>query len=280
MAVVEPQSKIQRWVIDTLLLTLAGASGSFLALWLAYLLGGPRVAPDGEPPPRLLIALGIVSMVLFFLLRMRFAGCRSCVLIPGWWGTHFVLTGVASGAFKTTGMPLVTYLIIWLVIGALGALVLQARPKVQAAVGAAGAIGAGAYVSTRDNNQVLKSSGFGRIPPASVILLTQHVRTANDAANQLPQNAPASVRKIAVAVVLDHIVRDWWENENREGLTPADMNDMSVFVQYAWAQCRGVNSLPEAEAVFKAVLTALLDDWFNSWNADGVEGAPRWQWNG
>jgi hypothetical protein len=279
MAVVEPQSKIQRWVVDTLLLALLGASASFAALWIGYLLTSSRVSTNGNPPLWLYIGGAIVSTVLFFVLRTRYTGCRTCAIIPAWWVVHFLLTGAASAAAKTTGMSLVAYLITWLVIGALGALVLQLSPKAKLAAGAAGALGAGAFVATRGQNQVLKSSGYGRLPPATVILLTQHVRTANEAATQLPPNAPAALRKIAVGVVLDHIVRDWWENENREGLTPTDMADMGAFVQLAWSQCRGVSSLPEAEAIFRAVMTALLDDWFNSWNADGVDGAPRWQWN-
>lgn len=281
MAVVEPQSKIQRWVIDTLLLALLGASASFAVLWLAYLLSPARLSSDGDPPLWLYLAGAIVSAVLFFLLRMRYPGCRSCVIIPAWWIAHFVLTGVGAAMSSGGGMSLVVYIISWLVIGALGALALQAAPKTKlAAAGAAGALGAGAFVAARGENQVLKSSGYGRLPPATVILLTQHVRTANESATQLPPNAPASVRKIAVGVVLDHIVRDWWENENREGLTPTDVADLGSFVQLAWSQCRGAGSLPEAEATFKAVVTALMDDWFNSWNADGVDGAPRWQWNG
>ncbi len=280
MAVVEPQSKIQRWVIDTLLLALAGASASFAVLWIAYLLSPARVSTNGDPPLWLYIGGAIVSVVMFLLLRMRYQGCRACIIIPVWWSAHFVLTVIGTMAFSSTGIPLVVYLIIWLVIGGIGALLLHAAPKTQlAAAGAAGALGAGAFVATRGQNQVLKSSGYGRLPPATVILLTQHVRTANESANQLPPNVPVSIRKLAVGVVLDHIVRDWWENENREGLTPADLADLGAFVQLAWSQCRGVSSLPEAEAIFKAVLTALMNDWFNSWNADGVEGAPRWQWN-
>ncbi|HYF63994.1 MAG TPA: hypothetical protein VD886_14325 [Herpetosiphonaceae bacterium] len=281
MSLVSQESKIQRWGIDTLLLGLGGAGVSFITLFLANQLFGrtSRITDDGMPTP-LVVVLALIGVGLYFLARMRYAGCLPCLVVIGWWGAHLVLTIIASAVFASSGMSLPIYLVMWLVMGAIGAALINgAKGTRLAAAGAAGAIGAGAYVASRGRSEVLKSSGYGRIPPATVILLTQHVRTANDAAGQLPSNAPVEIRKVAVGVILDHLIRDWWENENREGLTPTDIGDMGAFVQLAWTAARGAPSLPEAEAAMRAVLTALMDDWFNSWNADGVDGAPRWQWN-
>jgi hypothetical protein len=280
MSLVSHESKVQRWGIDTLLLGLGGAGVSFLTLLLTSQFFGrtSRIA-EGVPIP-LIVALGVVGVALLFLVRLRYKGCLSCLVVIGWWGAHMALTILSSLAFATNGVSLPIYLVMWLAVGALGATFINGSKGARlAAAGAAGALGAGAYVASRGQSQVLKSSGYGRVPPSTVILLTQHVRTANDAASQLPSNAPAEIRKVAVGVVLEHLIRDWWENENREGLTPADISDMGAFVQLAWSAVRGAPSLPEAEAVMRAVLTALMDDWFNSWNADGVDGAPRWQWN-
>ena len=279
MTLVQPKSKLQRWLLDTLLLGLGGAGAGFLALFIANILSRTnRVAADGVPTS-VFVALGIVSVTLFFLFRWRYRGCGTALLVSGGWVlAYFVVNIIAQVTATTSGMSLVTYVLLWLGVGAALALLVNAAGKTKLAVGAAGALGAGAYVASRQGSAVLKTSGYGRIPPSSVILLTQHVRTANDAVAQLPANAPAAIRKIAVGVVLDHVIRDWWKNENREGLTPTDVADLGAFVQLAWSAARGAGSLPEAEAVTRAVLTALMDDWFNSWNADGSEGAPRWQY--
>lgn len=279
MSLVSQESKLQRWGIDTLLLGLGGAGISFLTLFLTSQLFGrtSRIA-EGIPIP-LIVVMAVLGVGLYFLVRMRYAGGASCLVVAGWWGAHTVLTIFASVAFAGSGVSLPVYLVMWLVVGAIGAALINGSKSTRlAAAGAAGALGAGAYVASRGRSEVMKSSGYGRVPPATVILLTQHVRTANDAANQLPSNAPVEIRKVAVGVVLDHLIRDWWENENREGLTPTDIGDMGAFIQLAWTVARGAPSLVEAEAAMRAVLTALMDDWFNSWNADGVDGAPRWQW--
>ena len=282
MAFVQSESKLQRWGIDALILALGGATLSFLALLITSMAFGrsSRIAADGIPTPLMIIAV-VLGVVAFFLLSRRYSRTGSCLLVVGWWLAHFFINIVAIVVFKAA-MPLPFYLIAWLGVGAVYALLLRASPKgklagAMAVGGAATAAGA-YYVNQRQDRSVLKSSGYGRIPPATVILLTQHVRTANDATNQLPNTAPASIRKIAVGAVLDHVIRDWWENENREGLTPTDVEDVRQFVNLAWAVSANQPHLKQAEATFKAVLTALMDDWFASWNADGVDGAPRWQY--
>ena len=35
---------------------------------------------------------------------------------------------------------------------------------------------------------------------------------------------------------------------------------------------------PEGEAIYRAILAALLDDWLANWNANGVSGPPRRQY--
>lgn len=268
----------QRFGIHTLSLGLGGAIASLVSLLLGNIIFGrsSRVLTGGMPV-FLVIMMVIVGIAAFFLIKRWFRGCSSFLVISGWFLAHFVVNVIAV-VFFDSDMSIVSYVITWLIMGALGALIFSNSTFARSIgmVGAGTAIGAGVYAASR-NNEVLKASGYGRIPPSTVILLTQHVRFANDAVNQLPPNTPANFRKIAVNVVLEHVIRDWWSNGNNEGLTPTDVNDLGAFVQLAWFAARGQSHLLQAEAVFRASLIALMDDWFNSWNAEGVEGAPRWQ---
>ncbi|MBM7842452.1 hypothetical protein [Herpetosiphon giganteus] len=270
----------QRFGIYTLSLGLGGAIASFLSLLLGNIIFGrsSRVLTGGMPV-FLVIMMVIVGIAAYFIIKRWMSGFASFLAIGGWFLAHFIVNVIAI-AFFDADMSIVSYIITWLMMGALGALMFS-NSSFAKAIGLAGAgtaIGAGIYAASR-KNEVLKASGYGRLPPSTVILLTQHVRFANDAVNQLPPNTPANFRKIAVEVVLDRVIRDWWSNENTDGLTPTDVNDLGAFVQLAWFAARGQSHILQAEAVFRACLSALMDDWFNAWNAEGVEGAPRWQYN-
>ncbi len=274
-------SKTQRLTLNTLVFWIGGAGAQFLTLWaLSLFFSKDRVA-DGGVATTVLIATVIAATFLWYVLKRFFLGTTACMLAVLWWSSCFVVTLLAAAFFSAEkGMPLVAYLLIWLLVGLLAAFATRTSAGFQRRVAAgAAAAGAGAYVATRQQQTVMKSSGYGRIPPATVILLSQHVRTANNAANRLPQQVSPPFRTAAIGIVLDYLVKDWWYNENREGLTPTDEGDLGAFVQLAWSVCRvGPQSAEEAVGVFKAVLNGLMDDWFQSWN-DEVDGAPRWQYS-
>ena len=272
------QFTLQNWVVTTLLFWLFGAATQLGILWGANTLVGAVTRVDGDnASTAILIATVVTAIILYKLLGRRFLRITSCVLAVGWWLSYFVVQLIAAVLFSTSGISLVAYLAIWLILAAFGAVIAQASRHVQvAALGGLAATGAGMYAATRQQ-EVLHSSGFGRVPPSTVILLSQHVRTAQQAAAQLPPQIPAPFRDATLAIVLDHLVRDWWQNQNLEGLRSIDQQDMLAFVQYAWHVCRvGPESSEAALAAFRAVLGALLDDWCESWNAD-AEGAPLWQ---
>ena len=118
-------------------------------------------------------------------------------------------------------------------------------------------------------------SEFGRVSQDTVSLLTQQVRRVNGpVASGLPLGAPEGVRQWTVKAVLDRTVRDWWFYDNMSALEPKDVEDLRSFIEAA-GHLSTVDSKPEGQAVYRAVLGVLLDDWLENWNADGVDGPPR-----
>lgn len=269
-------SPTQRWLVNALALGGLGAALSYVALWISALIAGSggRILQSGPPLGVMFIVCLLLGLLAYPFLKRFWLASQACGVVVCWWALYFIAMFVAQAIPMS---PLV-YLATWLLIGGLGAWMLNASTKARLA-GAGGLVAAGAAAyAARPGQEVIRRSDYGRLPAATVVLLTQHVRTANGAAQALPQQAPLAIRNLAVQLVLDSILRDWWENGNREGLTPTDNADMGAFVQLAWQVAGTAPHLAEATAVFKAVLGALMDDWFNAWNADGVDGAPRWQW--
>lgn len=268
-----------RWLARALLLGLGGAALTYGTLFLANsvlpVFLGARIV-RGSTGSTLVIALAVllvvIGVVLTMLLRMLWGPGRSCSVVVVWWGLFFTMTAIGQ---VLHGMSLPVYVGLWLVIGAVWSIMVGRAPA-QVAAGAAAAGAAGVFAAKR-RQTVLRRSEFGRIPPETVELLQQHVATAQQAVKRLPQNSPPAFQAAAGQLVLDHVLRDWWENNNREGLSETDQADMGAFVALAWQQVAGIPSQPEALAVFRAVLAALLGDWLNSWNADGNVGAPAWQ---
>ncbi|HEY1016365.1 MAG TPA: hypothetical protein VGE07_26890 [Herpetosiphonaceae bacterium] len=269
-------SPTQRWLVNALALGGLGAVLSYVALWISTLIAGGdgRILQNGPPLGVMFIVCLLLGLLAYPFLKRLWAAPQPCGIIVGWWALYFIV----MFASRAIPMSLPIYLVTWLAIGGFGAWMLNASPKARMAGAGGMAAVAAAAVAARQGQEVMRRSDYGRLPAATVVLLTQHVRTANGAAQALPPQAPLGIRNLAVQTVLDSILRDWWENGNREGLTPTDIADMGAFVQLAWQVAGGAPHLAEATAVFKAVLGALMDDWFNAWNADGVDGAPRWQW--
>jgi hypothetical protein len=115
---------------------------------------------------------------------------------------------------------------------------------------------------------------FGRIPPPTTQLVANLVQSVNgQVITALPQHAGPVTRAAATEIILGVVLRDWRENENTSGLLPDDVADLRSFVQLA-ASLAGNDLDGQGAPVFRSVLTGLMEDWLENWNAPGDPGAP------
>lgn len=265
MAQARQSSALARWAGSALTLALGGALLTFAALWLMQLLaplaGGGRLAQAGSWAIFLAIWVGwaLAGALGYWLLRrLAWRGMAAGLAIVGWLFGYLLIWWIGT---LVGGASLPLYLGFWLVFGALGGL-LASRDTPSAAKAA------------QQPRPFVRSSQFGRIPGELVLLLTQHTRQATGPIlADLPRDAPSIVRDHTVRAVLDHTIRDWWANGNTDGLTEQDVADLRSFVALAATLAAGARD-PETQAVYRATLAALLDDWLENWNANGVDGPP------
>lgn len=125
-------------------------------------------------------------------------------------------------------------------------------------------------------------SAFGRIPAHTYELFTEQVRNlVEPVLSHLPLDTSREIRDWTVRVILEFVFRDWRENGNLEALATEDVSDLGSFTEFAMyvavsdAVQQASNLSAEQTAVYKTVLTSLLTDWLDNWNANGVSGPPR-----
>ena len=122
-------------------------------------------------------------------------------------------------------------------------------------------------------------SAYGRIPQDTVLLLTSHVKNVSGPVmSYLPLGITRQMRDWTIKQTLDVVFRDWRENENLEILTSEDVSDLGSFAEFSYdlAVGKSLDELgPIQNAVYRASITALLEHWLKSWNANGVAGPPR-----
>jgi hypothetical protein len=115
---------------------------------------------------------------------------------------------------------------------------------------------------------------FGRIPPETVALFQKTVnQVKGEALMSLPSSASPEVRAYTIEAILEVVLRDWRENDNKDGLEQADVNDLSSFVAMA-VSLAGSDLNGLGFPVYQATLKGLLDDWLFNWNAPGDPGPP------
>lgn len=115
---------------------------------------------------------------------------------------------------------------------------------------------------------------FGRIPASTVDLMRKTVAVVRDQVlPALPRSADTAVRAFTLEQVLHHVLRDWSENENTDGLVPDDVADLKSFVSLA-AALAGDDLNGDGQPVYQAALIGLLSDWLENWNAPGDPGPP------
>lgn len=242
-----------------------------LSQTLISVFSGGRIVVGNAGLFGVVIAMIIVTVidiwVITQLLRIRF---KQAGLILVAWLMMYLLTWIIG--LVMGGMPLPIYLICWVIFGVAVNYTLGVRPT-SAPAARAGLV--------HPPSQVVHSSQFGRIPQDTVVLLSQHARSASGPiCAALPAQAPQELRDFTVRAVLDRTLRDWWQNGNSSGLTGQDNDDLRSFVALSLALAAEPGLDPAyrnelSQAIYRAALNTLLDDWLQSWNADGVDGPPR-----
>jgi hypothetical protein len=274
---------VNRWWRSALIVAVGGALFAFALLWAIQALGsffaGGRLLERGGSSALWALTVGwaLVSVAGYVLLRrlLRWGSGRSCLTVLGWMVGYMAMWLIALVA---GGVSLAIYAALWLALGALGGLALASQPPKPARRATPRGATAGFATMGRARSASGRRSTYGRVPEETAALLREHVRQASGPiAAVLPQPAPPELRAFTIRAALDRMIRDWWSNENMDGLTAKDIDDLQSFVALA-AALAGTSaplSDPEAQAVYRATLAALLDDWLANWNADGVDGPPR-----
>lgn len=263
------------WPQLALIFGLGGAFCTYLLLMLTQgmilLFGNGRLVQGSEGLIALLAAWLLLSGLLMMPLTwsLRFPVLQSAMIALIWLGIYLLLWMLGR---LMSGMPLPIYLLFWAIFGFIMGYALGERP-------ASGAMGI--VAAPRPTRDVVRSTGFGRIPQETVLLLSQHTRAVmGPICSVLPVQMPEALRAFTVRAVLDHILRDWWENGNATGLTTQDIDDLQSMVAMAAAIAIQPGFDPgyhnqQSQAIYRAILGALLDDWLHFWNTDGVDGPPR-----
>jgi hypothetical protein len=263
------------WLLLAALFAVGGAAYVVAAQWLtgfvAEIMGDGRLLAD-LTIAGIAFAAGVIvpAIVGRMLLAVFGQGRRAWAIVLGWVVAYGLLLLLGLGL---RGISLPVFAAVLVGFGLLWGWMLASQPAKAKPARRRAAQGI-------RQSAVVDSQQFGRIPAETVMLLTQHARQArSQIATALPP-APKELGAFTIAAVLDRTLRDWWSNGNTHGLTETDVADLKSFVTLAAALAGGgasslsLNS-PEGQAVYRATLTALLDDWLANWNADGVDGPPR-----
>lgn len=130
---------------------------------------------------------------------------------------------------------------------------------------------------TRSTKSSAATKHFGRVSRQTSTLLSKHVSYIDaKLLSGLPIGASGAMRSLTVRLVLDYTLEDWWRNGNTSGLDASDLDDLRSFIQLA-GRLSGPGYQLEDLAVYKTILTNLLEDWLHNWNAGGVDGPPAIQ---
>lgn len=295
------------WLRASLFFGIGGAIFVFITLWLvsemASLFEGGRMttSDEGGIIGAIILVWSIIYFVTMGLLRAFGKGWLRSTLIPVAWLGAYVILWLVGAATGGIGLPF--FVIFWIVIGALIGLILRhpekkkrggprpqssprsSRPKKPPTYTLAEAAG---EVEPPERivqgERMTKSlvipptilhgdSAYGRIPAGVVALLRQEARLAEEVVFEWPPDAPRDLRDFTVRAILQRVITDWWKNANTKGLDGPDVVDLRSFVELARALADDRFD-SDGKAIYRATLSALLDDWLANWNAKGFEGPP------
>ncbi len=254
------------WLRAALVVGLGGMLFVGAMLWMAQGFIGERLI-SGTIQGVLYLCLAALVASLVALAGLWIAGYRPGAAAPIVlvWLVCYALLWAAGSALGSVSLPV--FLLFWAVVGGLAGWALAPGLSTPPTGGGA-----------RAARGVARSNEYGRVPAQTVVLLNQlvhHTRTSIVPA--LPAGAPRDVWDWTTEAVLGVLMRDWWKGGNEEGLRPRDVEDLRSFVALAASLADDAGTLrsPVGQAAFRGALAALLEDWLESWNADGVDGPPR-----
>jgi hypothetical protein len=269
-----------------LVLALGGAIVTILAVWLAELFIG--ASTDG----RLIDSIGFGDLLLVIIaLALPCAAGAYALRRMGWnrkatlcalttWLVGYLFIWIIGA--QVGGMSLPLYLVLWLGIGVAGSRLFDPPGDPMSVLVT--------IEPENDTRPRTATERFGRIPPATVERLRHMARLVDEeVVTALPVEAPTALRQYTVRTVLDYCLRDWWENKNSRSLRARDVCDLRSFVSLAVSLAGGADEAvptvyhaelaatlrsPEVQAIYRAVLDALLGDWLTHWNEYGLDGPP------
>ena len=306
-------SLVSRWWKAALVFGLGGAvfavSALMIAGWWAQAVYGDRTFPAGDGHEGAFWAAGggiaIPGVIAWLALRIfGYKNWRIGAILSLWVVLYLGMWAAGS----ESGVSAVAFSVTWAVAAALAGLLLAAfagsapaRPpaarqasgasaaaqprkvKQKAAATASRLSGASPRAATPFSGALpataVAASGmpatkaYGRTPPETLAMLQRRILDVAVVLSEMDASAPGPMRRFAAGAVLERTIRDWNENGNVEPLLADDVIDLQSFIAFA-GQLAGPLVEIEGQAVFRAVLSALLDDWLVAWNADGNPGPP------
>lgn len=275
-----------RWLGSIAIVVGGGAIYSYLALFLAqvvaeFIFEGRLLRHEAVALAVIVGSLVISGLVMSTILR-RFFRWRAgpVVLTMMVWLVTFVLLWLIGS--RLGGISPIVYGASWLLLGGLGGLMVgashsDARGPTAAPKGPSSKRRRTSGTPATSGPQTLiKSRQFGRVAPATVVVLDQQVsQVRTRVVEALPVGVSTPIRSFTTRAVLDRTLADWWRHGNTTGLLDKDIADLRSFIGLAVALAAPMGLGSDlGQAVYRACLNALLDDWLEHWNSDGRDGPP------
>ncbi|MCC6626693.1 MAG: hypothetical protein IT340_04735 [Chloroflexi bacterium] len=241
--------------------------GALLAAQFAATLLGEGRLLAGEEAGLLAVSIGLGISSLAGLVvtgLARFSAARRWAIVGVWLLTFVGLWGLSRVLGQIT---LPAFVVVLTGVGIFGGVLIAPRTASRPA----------RRVASRPvgrSSAVIDSRQYGRVLPATVVLLTSQVAQVRNEVAAALTGAPPVLVSATEGAVLERTLHDWWENGNLAGLQPRDIDDLKGFVTLAGALAGSLDD-PLGQAIYRAALGALLDDWLVRWNADGIDGPPR-----
>jgi hypothetical protein len=114
-------------------------------------------------------------------------------------------------------------------------------------------------------------SKYGRVPAEVPAYLTATIEGVRKVAVSLPASAPSGWQSVAYRLILSGVLRDHADN-GAALLEDQDFHDLRDLMRLAFDSAEAVDASLR-DQTFELVLTGLVDDWVQNWNA--ADSAPK-----
>lgn len=128
---------------------------------------------------------------------------------------------------------------------------------------------------SKPSRSPVELSGFGRITMQRYRLIASGVQHARRRIiNYLPLSASREVRDFTIKIILECVIKDITFNHNKEELSDHDISDLGSFIELAYSVANSSTKIDSQLsicqcAIYREVLSGLLLDWLENWNAAG-----------